>query len=190
VNSSPQIPDQPGCPGLQRRRLDVLHRIELLPAYKLHPEIPADLEMIRRIGLKIGLIGNTSGRGQVPTNLTQYNLKHFFDPIVLSSKYGHRKPDPAIFHYAAKLVNFPTSHWLYIGDRIAQDILGTRKTGFCPAMQIKHDFDHGESDEGATPDFVIEHMIELVDIIQAGMKCITPCPQPVDVNPCPVRVRL
>jgi HAD superfamily hydrolase (TIGR01509 family) len=157
---------------------------------KLRPEVPAALEAIRQMGLKIGLISNVNSRGQVPTNLLEYNLKDYFDPIVLSSEYGRRKPDPAIFHYAARLANVPTSRCLYVGDRIARDILGARKAGFRLAVQIKHDFDHGELDKGATPDFVINRMTELLDILRDDLKRFTPGPQPADMNPCPVRALL
>ena len=156
----------------------------------LRPEVPATLEAIKQLGLKIGLISNVNSRGQVPTNLTEYKLRHYFDPIVLSSEYGRRKPDPAIFHYAARLANVPTSRCLYVGDRIARDILGARKAGFRLAVQINHDFQHGEVDEGATPDFVINQMTELIDIVRAELKRTNPNPQPVDVNPGPVRALL
>lgn len=157
---------------------------------KLRPEVPAALEAIRQMGLKIGLISNVNSRGQVRTNLMEYKLRHYFDPLVLSSEYGRRKPDPAIFHYAARLANVPTSRCLYVGDRIARDILGARKAGFGLAVQIKHDFAHGELDEGATPDFVIEQVTELLDILQADAQRITPTPLPAIVSPCPVRALL
>lgn len=157
---------------------------------KLRPEVPVVLEAIRQIGLKIGLISNVNSRGQVPANLSQYNLKHYFDPIVLSSEYGRRKPDPAIFHHAARLANVPTSRCLYVGDRIARDILGARKAGFRIAVQINHDYDHGEMDEGAVPDFVIDQMTELIGIIQADSERFTPDPQPADSIPCQVRALL
>ena len=156
----------------------------------MRPEVPAVLEAIKRMDLKIGLISNVNSRGQVPTNLSQYKLKDYFDPIVLSSEYGRRKPDPAIFHYAARLANVPTSHCLYVGDRIARDILGARKAGFRLAVQIRHDFDHGEVDEGATPDFVISKMTELLDILQNDLQRSIPNPQPAHVPPCPIRALL
>ncbi len=157
---------------------------------KMRPEIPTLLEAIKQMGLKIGLISNVNSRGQVPTNLTQYNLKGYFDPIVLSSEYGRRKPDPAIFHHAARLANVPTSRCLYVGDRIARDILGARKAGYRLAVQIEHDFDHGELDEGATPDFVITQMTELLDILQAELRRPSPDPQPGRRPPCPIRALL
>jgi putative hydrolase of the HAD superfamily len=133
---------------------------------EMRPEMPGVLEAIQRMGLRIGLISNVCSRGQVPFNLAEYGIRQFFDPIVLSSEYGRRKPDPAIFHYAARLANVPTSECLYVGDRIARDIVGARKAGFGCAIQIRNDFYHGEIDEGATPDAVIENMTELIDILK------------------------
>ncbi len=135
---------------------------------KMRPEIPAVLEAIKNMGLKIGLISNVNSRGQVPTNLVEYGIRHYFDPIVLSSEYGRRKPDPAIFHYAARLANVPTSACAYVGDRVVRDIDGARRAGFGLAIQIRHDFEHGENDAGATPDAVIENMTGLLDILRAA----------------------
>lgn len=133
---------------------------------EMRPEIPPVLESIKNLGLKIGLISNVCSRGQVPQNLEAYGIRNYFDPIVLSSEYGRRKPDPAIFHYAARLANVPTSECVYIGDRIARDIVGARKAGFKYAIQICHDFNHGESDDGAIPDLVIHKMDELVNFLK------------------------
>jgi len=136
---------------------------------EMRPEVPFVLEAIHKMGLKIGLISNVTSRGQVPTNLDLYHIRHYFTPIVLSSEYGRRKPDPAIFHYAARLASVPTSECLYIGDRISRDIVGARKAGYRLAVQIRHDFEHGEEDVGATPDAVISQMTELLDILRAEL---------------------
>jgi putative hydrolase of the HAD superfamily len=142
-------------------------------------EIPAVLKEIKEMGLKIGLISNVSSRGQVPFNLKKYGIIHYFDPIVLSSEYGRRKPDPAIFHYAARLVNVPTSECAYVGDRISRDIVGSRKAGYRLAIQIQHDFKHGEKDEGAIPDAVIANMAEVIGLLQADLNRLTGDPMAV-----------
>ena len=131
----------------------------------LRPEVPKVLAELKSMGLKIGLISNVVSLGQVPVNLTEYGIKDYFHPIVLSSEYGRRKPDPAIFHYAARLAKVPTSECIYIGDRIARDVVGAKRAGFHMAIQIAHDFQHGEQDEGAKPDAIIHSMTELIDII-------------------------
>jgi len=134
---------------------------------RMRPGMAAVLEAIRQMGLKIGIISNVNSRGQVPFNLAKYGIRHYFDPIVLSSEYGWRKPDPAIFHYAARLARVPTSACAYVGDRIARDVLGARRAGFKLAVQIRHDYDHGEDDSGAVPDHVITDMTELLPILRA-----------------------
>lgn len=134
----------------------------------MRPEMPTVLEAIKQMGLKIGIISNVNSRGQVPTNLKKYGIYQYFDPIILSSEYGRRKPDPAIFHYAARLANVSASTCLYVGDRIARDVDGAQRAGYGMSIQIKHDFKHGESDEGAIPDAVIDNMTELLEILRVS----------------------
>ena len=136
----------------------------------MRPEVPQVLQEIRQMGLKIGVISNVNSRGQVPANLKEYGIIDFFDPIILSSEYGCRKPDPSIFHYAARLINVPTSQCVYVGDRIVRDIDGARRAGFGLAIQIRHNFDHGENDQGCQPDAVIDNMTELLCILQEELK--------------------
>lgn len=133
---------------------------------KMRPEIPSVLKSIKKMGLRMGIISNTQSRNQVPFNLQQYGINEFFDPIVLSSEYGHRKPDPAIFYHAARLVDHPTSDCAYVGDKINRDIVGAKRAGFRLAIQIQHEYDDGVKDEGATPDAIIENMEELIPILQ------------------------
>ncbi len=136
----------------------------------MRPEIPAVLAAIQSMGLKIGLISNVNSRGQVPLNLAQYGIKHYFNPIVLSSEYKWRKPDPSIFHFAARLANCATSECIYIGDRIARDIVGAKRAGYKLAIQIKHDFKHGENDDGAIPDLILNNMTELLDVLSSEIQ--------------------
>jgi putative hydrolase of the HAD superfamily len=133
---------------------------------QMRPEIPAVLHALKQMALKIGLISNVNSRNQVPFYLQRYGIKQYFNPIVLSSVYSRRKPDPAIFHHAARLSNSPTSECIYIGDRISRDIVGAKRSGFKLAIQISHEFDHGENDEGATPDLVINSMTEILDLVR------------------------
>lgn len=131
-------------------------------------EIPQVLATLKQMGLKIGLISNVNSRTQVPANLKAYGIFDYFDPIVLSSEYGRRKPDPAIFHYAARLIDIPASACLYVGDRLARDIDGARRAGYGMAVQIRHNFDQGEKDEGTTPDAVIDNMTQLLDLLSTA----------------------
>jgi len=134
---------------------------------EMRKEIPAVLTRIKEMGFRIGVISNTQSLNQVRHNLQQYGILEYFDPIVLSSEYGRRKPDPAIFYHAARLADVPTGACAYIGDKINRDIVGARRSGFRLAVQIKHKYDDGIQDEGASPDAIIENMMELIPILEA-----------------------
>jgi putative hydrolase of the HAD superfamily len=128
--------------------------------------MPEVLERIKALGLKIGCISNVQSRGQVPGNLKKYGILDYFSPVVLSSEYGRRKPDPAIFYHAARLAKVPTSACVYVGDKIDRDISGSKSAGFRLAVQISHIYDDGEPIEGAAPDAVIHDMRELIPILE------------------------
>lgn len=134
---------------------------------EMRKEIPLVLARVKAMGFRIGIISNTQSLNQVRYNLEQYGILEYFDPIVLSSEYGRRKPDPAIFYHAARLVGVPTGACAYIGDKINRDIVGARRSGFRLAVQIKHKYDDGIKDEGAIPDAIIENMLELIPILEA-----------------------
>ncbi len=135
----------------------------------LRPEMPEVLAKIKELDFKIGCISNVGSRSQVPYNLKKYGIIHYFHPIVLSSEYGRRKPDPAIFHHAAHLANVPTDVCVYIGDKISRDIVGSKKAGYCLAIQIRHDFDYDKDDNEIEPDYFIQDMTELIPILKKTM---------------------
>ncbi len=134
----------------------------------LRPEVPEVLQAIRAMGLKMGIISNVSSLGLVPQNLAEYGITEYFSPVVLSSAYGRRKPDPSIFHHAARLANVPAGACLYIGDRVRRDVEGARRAGYRLVVQIAHDFEHGEDDSGPQPDALITDMRALVGILRAA----------------------
>ena len=133
---------------------------------QVRPEMPRVVEAIRQLGLRMGVISNILSHQQVPHCLEEYGLLPYFDPVVLSSVYGRRKPDPAIFHHAASRMGVPASACIYIGDRVARDILGARRAGYGAALLVRHDFDHGESDDGPAPDRVLQNISELIPILE------------------------
>jgi putative hydrolase of the HAD superfamily len=136
----------------------------------MRPEMPRVLEAIRAMGLRMGVISNVMSRGQVPQNLEAYGIRHFFDPIVLSSVYGRRKPDPSIFRHAARQVGVGADECAHVGDRLDRDIEGARRTGYRLAIQIRHHFDGGIPDTGATPDALLDCMGELPGILEDELR--------------------
>lgn len=132
----------------------------------LRPEIPEVLACLKDMKLKIGCISNVASHKQVPYNLKKYGIIHYFNPIVLSSEYGRRKPDPAIFHHAAQLVKLPTDACAYVGDKTSRDILGSKKAGYQLAIQVRHDFDIDKNTAEIKPDHYLQNISDLIPIIE------------------------
>ncbi len=137
---------------------------------QMRPEMPDVLEAIRGLGLRMGIISNVQSRGMVHSSLEQYGIKHFFDPIVTSSAYGRRKPDPAIFYHAAQMMGVPAGACAHVGDRISRDIVGARKAGYRLAIQIHHEFGGKDDVQEITPDAVLTDMTELVDVLKEALR--------------------
>jgi len=137
---------------------------------EMRKEIPDVLAQVKEMGFRMGIISNTQSFNQVRYNLNDYGIKDYFDQIILSSEYGRRKPDPAIFYHAAREANVPTGCCAYVGDKINRDIIGAKRSGFQLAVQIKHEYDDGLKDEGAIPDAIIENMEELIPILEHALK--------------------
>jgi putative hydrolase of the HAD superfamily len=56
-------------------------------------------------------------------------LAKFFDPIVLSSRYFVRKPDPQIYAHALKAMRIKPAEALYVGNDPETDVLGPQTIG-------------------------------------------------------------
>ncbi len=136
-------------------------------------------------GYGLGIISNVNTRTRVLQELDQFNLTRWFDPIILSSHYGWRKPNPAIFHHASSLAGMPTGKCWYVGDTVSRDILGSRRAGYAGIIRVA-----GTNDlvaerytrkfppEFFSADAVIESFRELphvLDTLQSVEQRLPPC---------------
>ena len=113
------------------------------------------------------MVSNTISRNQVPALLTEYGIREYFDPVVLSVVYGWRKPDPRIFLHAARLAGARPQACAYIGDTISRDVLGARRAGFGLVVQIPSFLSPlvDEGDWEVKPDARIAQLAEIPDLL-------------------------
>jgi putative hydrolase of the HAD superfamily len=65
-------------------------------------------------------------------------LSKYFDPIVLSSRYFVRKPDPQIYAHALRAMRIEPSEALYVGNDPDTDVTGPQAIGM-PVILIDRD---------------------------------------------------
>jgi len=90
---------------------------------------PTVIELSRR-GYALGIIANTISETEIPDWLEGDGLMSYFKAIVLSSRFGRRKPDMEIYLEAARIAGVEPARCAYVGDNPSRDILGARQAGF------------------------------------------------------------
>jgi putative hydrolase of the HAD superfamily len=101
-----------------------------VPPY-LNPDASKVLEELASAGKRIGLICNT---GLTPgfalrRFLDSERVLDYFDFLVFSDEIGFRKPDPRVFHLAARKLKADPSSIVHVGDNLKLDVWGAQCAG-------------------------------------------------------------
>jgi putative hydrolase of the HAD superfamily len=118
------------------------------------------------MGLKLGIISNTSSMNFVSIRLLQEDLLKYFDTncIFLSSSSGMKKPNPIIFQVACRDIGVKFNEIAYVGDTLDKDVNASRKAGFKLSIRIAIDRADIIS-QGKEADYVIKKLTEIPNII-------------------------
>jgi REG-2-like HAD superfamily hydrolase len=92
-----------------------------------YPDAKPTLDDLRRRGITTGLISNATDLAR--RVLRRLDMEKYFDPIIISSEIGHRKPEREIFDIALRDAGAAPSRALYIGDKLAVDVKGANRVG-------------------------------------------------------------
>jgi putative hydrolase of the HAD superfamily len=134
------------------------------------PGLAQTLQALRQDGLRLGVISNIMSRTFVPRILREYGVEGYFETLVLSSVFGVRKPDPAIFDEALRIMRVSKEEAAYVGDTISRDVIGTRKAGWKLMIQIDNPLTYGKDEKyretGYRPDVRIRELSEIVPEIR------------------------
>jgi HAD superfamily hydrolase (TIGR01549 family) len=98
--------------------------------FKIESGAIETLSALKDRGCKVGLLSNTLFSEEVlHEQLEHFGMRRFFDSYVISSAYGIRKPNPAIFKVALQHLHSQPEQSLYIGDTPRFDIAGANRSG-------------------------------------------------------------
>jgi putative hydrolase of the HAD superfamily len=132
----------------------------------LHPEAKHVIAELSRRGYCLGIISNVITAREIPEWLEADGLTPYFKSVVLSSVFGRRKPDPAIFLEAARRAGVAPVQSVYVGDNPSRDVVGTRQAGYGMVIimmepaELEKEPPVGEN----KPDLIIHEFGELLDI--------------------------
>ena len=114
----------------------------LLAAFETRalPDAAPAVRQLREAGVRTGVLSNFSYL--LPLLLDEVGLAPSLDPVVFSAAAGVEKPEPAIFHAAARAVGAAPGDCVLLGDDLVNDVEGARAVGM-PVIWIAR--------EGAPP---------------------------------------
>jgi len=127
------------------------------------------VEELYRRGYILGIISNVITSQEIPDWMEADGFTPYFKSVVLSSLFGKRKPDPAIYLEAARIAEVDPAYCVYVGDNLKRDVTGTRKAGFGMVIimldpeELKKEPPSGENQ----PDVIIHRFDELLEIFPA-----------------------
>jgi putative hydrolase of the HAD superfamily len=104
---------------------------------KLYEDVEETLDMLKKRGLKIGLITNGL-ESDVKEVLPRVGLADFFDVEVTSDLVGKIKPHREIFLHALEELEVKPQEAMHVGDMVDRDYEGARRCGL-KALLIDRD---------------------------------------------------
>jgi 2-haloalkanoic acid dehalogenase type II len=150
--------------GLPEDRAEELN-VSYLKAYPLLKAPMDDLEFVlERLSeeYQLGIVSNGSPKIQY-AKLETLGIRNFFECIVISEEFGHRKPDPEIFLEAVRQLSREPDECVYIGNLLETDVLGAKNAGMKACWLNRRD--SPTSGMNIVPDFEVKNLKGLLDIL-------------------------
>lgn len=134
-------------------------------ALKAFPEAKETLARLRP-HFQLGVITNGPSTLQ-RSKMAALALDEFFDAIIVDTEFGHPKPDPRIFAYAARRFSLAPESLLFVGNSLAYDITGARCAGWISVWMNPGCLPlpaHFQRNNASTPDYIIHHLSDLLTL--------------------------
>jgi len=119
------------------------------------PKSKETLLVLRKKGIKLGLISNTHWRF---LQNVRNEFEKFFDVITLSYEHGYAKPHPSIFLVTLSRLGTKASECLHVGDDPVADIQGAKSVGMITALISRKKVE-------TEADIVIKRITELTKLL-------------------------
>lgn len=128
------------------------------------PGVVEGLAAMRAQGLRLACVTNKHSRFALPL-LATTRLDRFLDAVVTSDMAGARKPDPAVFLHACRLLGVAPAEACAIGDS-ANDAEGARAAG-CRVLLVPYGYREGRALSEIACDGVVASLAQAARLLGA-----------------------
>lgn len=136
--------------------------------WQLENDAQPTLQALKDAGYRLGMITNAANADNANRLIDLFELRPYFEVIMISAVEKIRKPDSRIYARTLARLDLPAEQVVMVGDTLTADILGAQNTGL-RAIWISRRADRPENQRVAAdikPDAVIESLSELQSALQ------------------------
>tara|TARA_B100000686_G_scaffold196033_1_gene202924 strand:+ start:1236 stop:1964 length:729 start_codon:yes stop_codon:yes gene_type:complete len=150
--------------GVTLENLLEIYYLEVYSKRNLYPEVISVLNSLKSMGVRMGVVSNTTNPGFMKENEMQASgLKPYFEFAIYSSDTLYRKPHPSIFELAIESLNMKPKEILFVGDNISSDVVGAKSVGMKSAWVNR---ERKKVPVGGEPDY---ELYSLEDLLRIGL---------------------
>ena len=131
----------------------------------LYPGVREGLEWLQAAGYPLGCVTNKAAQFTEPL-LKDLGVYERFRIVISGDSLPKKKPDPLPLLHAAEYFAVAPADSLMIGDSVS-DVSAARAAGF-GIVCMSYGYNHGEDIRLASPDAVIDSMVELQGLLAAA----------------------
>jgi putative hydrolase of the HAD superfamily len=138
-----------------------LYRGIALQHLRLYPGVKEVLDELTNF-YRLAIVTDAQRAYAIP-ELSRVGIVHYFDPIVVSSDFGYRKPDVRLFTKALETMEIGPERAIYVGNDLFHDVYGAQQAGMKTVW-----FASGvvkEREITGTPDYTIREFPALLEAI-------------------------
>ncbi|MCI7642882.1 MAG: HAD family hydrolase [Lentisphaeria bacterium] len=148
-------------PAGKRKYLSIFISEAFRAATRLQLQLyPGVIEVMNQLKTNYRLAALSDGQSVwAHPELAAVGLDTYFNPIIISSDLGYRKPDVRMFELMLKKLSLNSDEVLFIGNDMYRDVFGAKQLGIESVFFKSNQGD--QRNRGAEPDYIIYNFWEL-----------------------------
>jgi FMN phosphatase YigB (HAD superfamily) len=156
-------------PAAVRRGIEAEFRA-WAPARHVHPDTPALLDGVRRLGLRVAVAANTfDPPGLFRAGLDEQGIGARADAVVLSCEVGVRMPHPRFYAAVLHALGTDAGAVMFVGDSFADDVAGPSEAGMRACLATWYRKDQEAAGRGVTICTEPLHVVQILEgIVESG----------------------
>ncbi len=133
------------------------------------PNLYSVLDEIHNSDYRLGMISNAGNAANVQRLIDKVGIRKYFDPVLISSGVGLRKPHRLLFEAVLNIWQLPAEQVVMIGDMLNADVLGAQRVGM-HQIWITADADNESNRQNVTaikPEATTDNLRDVPLLIQS-----------------------